>query len=63
MSTDLAQQVSEVPRKYETGHKSTACLLKDAGFPGIRKELCVAQVEVALTEVSRPGGNVVQAWS
>ncbi len=50
MTTELAEQVTEVPRQYESGQKSTARLLKDAGFPELRGALSVEDVEQALAE-------------
>ncbi len=50
MTSALAEQVSEVPRKYEMGQKSTARLLKDVGFPEKRQALSVEDMERALAE-------------
>lgn len=45
MTTQLAENVSRVPKLYEAGNKSTACLLKEFGFPDARDQLSVEDVE------------------
>lgn len=50
MHDHLAADVAQVPEKFETGRKSTACLLEDIGFPEAREELTVEGVERALAE-------------
>jgi hypothetical protein len=44
----LAEKVSEVPKLYEEGNKSTARLLKDFGFPERRASVSVEDVEAVL---------------
>jgi hypothetical protein len=46
MSIAVAERVTEVPRIYETGNKSTACLLKEIGFPS--QSITVDEVENVL---------------
>lgn len=53
MISELAEKVSEVPKLYEEGNKSTGCLLKDFGFPESRKDISVEEVEAVLKK--RPG--------
>ena len=53
MTLELAEKVSEVPKLYEEGDKSTACLLEDFGFPERRKDVTVEDVEAVLKR--RPG--------
>lgn len=48
MSLELAEKVSEVPKLYEEGNKSTARLLRDFGFPGTRNGLTADEVEAVL---------------
>jgi hypothetical protein len=48
MTLDLARQVSEVPKLYEEGNKSTARLLREFGFPEQRTSITVEDVEIAL---------------
>jgi hypothetical protein len=45
MASELAEKISRVPHLYETGNKSTACLLKDAGFPEMKNALSVEDIE------------------
>lgn len=51
MISELAEKVSEVPKLYEEGNKSTGCLLKDFGFPESRKDISVDEVEAVLKNV------------
>jgi hypothetical protein len=48
MSIALAERISEIPKLYEAGNKSTARLLKDAGFPARNRALHVEEVEAVL---------------
>ena len=48
----LAEKISEVPKLYAEGNKSTARLLKDFGFPEQRQAVTVEDVEAVL--VRRP---------
>lgn len=48
MTLELAEKVSEVPKLYEEGNRSTACLLKDFGFPENRKDITVEEIESVL---------------
>jgi hypothetical protein len=50
MVSELAERVGRVPHLYETGNKSTACLLKDAGFPETQDTLSVEEVERVFKE-------------
>ena len=45
---DLARRIAEIPERYEESSKSTACLLKDAGFPRARHEIAVEEVAAVL---------------
>jgi hypothetical protein len=44
----LAEKVSEVPRLFDEGNKSTARLLKDFGFPEKRTSVSVDDIEAVL---------------
>jgi hypothetical protein len=48
MTLELARKVSEVPKLYEEGNKSTARLLREFGFPEQRASINVDDVEAAL---------------
>lgn len=48
MPLELAEKVSHVPDTYNKGNKSTARLLKEAGFPANRRALSVDEVEDVL---------------
>jgi hypothetical protein len=48
MTSELAEKISEVPRLYAEGNKSTARLLKDFGFPEQRQAVTVKEVEAVL---------------
>lgn len=54
----LAEKISEVPRLYAEGNKSTARLLKDFGFPEQRQAVTVEDVEAVL--VRRP--RLAELW-
>ncbi|MGH7968750.1 MAG: hypothetical protein ACREIC_08495, partial [Limisphaerales bacterium] len=47
-SLELAEKISEVPKLYVEGNKSTACLLKGFGFPERRKDVTVEEIETVL---------------
>jgi hypothetical protein len=44
----LAEKISEVPKLYAEGNKSTARLLKDFGFPEKREAVTVEEIEAVL---------------
>jgi hypothetical protein len=44
----LAENVSEVPKLYDEGNKSTARLLRDFGFPEKRASVSVGDIEAVL---------------
>jgi hypothetical protein len=46
----LAEKISEVPERFETEDKSTACLLQEAGFLDQPEPLKVEEVEEVLTK-------------
>lgn len=48
MVLELAESVSRVPRLYAASEKSTACLLKEAGFLDRRDYLSIDDVETIL---------------
>jgi hypothetical protein len=48
MSFELAERVSKVPQLFECGDKSTAILLRDAGYFDEPEALSVDEIEVAL---------------
>jgi len=48
MCRELAEQVTTIPDRFEAENKSTARLLKEAGFPQRRQDLSVEEVEKAL---------------
>jgi hypothetical protein len=48
MSLELAEKISEVPKLYVEGNKSTARLLKEFGFPETRHSVTVEEVEAVL---------------
>ena len=48
MSLELAEKVSELPKRYAEGNKSTARLLKDVGFPETRGAITVDEIETVL---------------
>src|SRR5579863_2930539 len=48
MTSKLAERISEIPKLYETGDKSTASLLKDTGYPERREPVTVEDVETVL---------------
>jgi hypothetical protein len=49
----LAENISEVPKLYAEGNKSTARLLKDFGFPEQRQAVTVEEVEAVLARRPR----------
>jgi hypothetical protein len=53
MSSELARRISEVPKLYEAGNKSTACLLKDAAPPELLRSVTVDDVETVLKREPR----------
>ena len=53
MSLELAEKISEVPKLYAEGNKSTARLLKEAGFPGNRDCVTVEEIETVLKQRPR----------
>ena len=48
MSSKLAEKIITLPKLYEAGDRSTACLLKDVGFPERDRSLSVEEVETLL---------------
>ncbi|HUO02594.1 MAG TPA: hypothetical protein VMU31_07430 [Rhizomicrobium sp.] len=48
MNLELAEKISEVPKLYAEGDKSTARLLKEFGFPENRTSVAVEDVEAVL---------------
>lgn len=58
MNIELAEQVGKVPQLYETGSKSTATILKDAGFPEARHFLSVEELE----HVFRQAPHLMDLW-
>ena len=48
MAWELAERIVHMPKTFAAGNKSTACLLREAGFPQARKDLSVAEVEQVL---------------
>ena len=41
----LAEQISQIPERFDAENKSTALILKEAGFPQRRSDLSVEEVE------------------
>ena len=58
MSLELAERVTHLPQAFEAGEKSTASLLKDAGFPDRLGELHVEEVEQVLEQEP----SLTQLW-
>jgi hypothetical protein len=50
VSSAIAEKVSRVPEAYAGGEKSTAMLLREAGFPKAQAQLKVDDLEEALRE-------------
>ena len=48
MASELADQVSLIPKLFAATDKSTACLLKEFGFPQARHALSVDDLEAIL---------------
>lgn len=48
MSLELAEKISELPRLYAEGSKSTARLLREVGFPQQRGATTVEEIEAVL---------------
>ena len=53
MSLSLAEKISEVPKLYAEGNKSTAGLLREFGFPESRTSITVEEVETVLKKRPR----------
>jgi|SRR5215469_6277680 len=53
MTLTLAEKVSEVPKLFEEGNKSTARLLRDVGFPDKRNDVTVDEIETILKQRPR----------
>lgn len=54
----LAKRIAEVPELYEGSSKSTACILKDVGFPQTRHDVAVEEMMAAL----RDDPDLVDLW-
>lgn len=48
MPSELAEQISQIPKLFAATNKSTACLLKEFGFPQTRHALSVDDLEAIL---------------
>ena len=48
--TNLGRRIAKVAQRYRDSSKSTACLLKDAGFPQVRHDVAVEDVAAALRD-------------
>lgn len=58
MIAELALKVCKLPLQYQREQKSTARLLEDAGFPEVRHDLLVVDVEQAL----ETNPELVELW-
>jgi hypothetical protein len=58
MCHQLAEQVGRIPERFDAENKSTAWLLKDAGFPQRRDDLSVEEVE----DVLRSSPRLTDKW-
>jgi hypothetical protein len=58
MVSQLAQNIGHLPEKYDRENKSTAALLKEAGFLEPRAEVSVAEIEQLL----RDEPDLVRLW-
>jgi hypothetical protein len=58
MCRKLAEQISTIPERFDAGNKSTALLLKEAGFPQRRDDLSVEEVE----DVFRQSPGLADQW-
>jgi hypothetical protein len=58
MTSALAERIGKIPKLYEAGDKSTASLLKDAGFPERRKSVTVEEVE----DVLKREPDLIDLW-
>jgi hypothetical protein len=58
MTSQLAQNVSQVPKVFEATNKSTACILKDFGFPDTQDDLTVDEVE----DILRRDPHLADLW-
>ena len=58
MSLELAEKISEVPKLYVEGNKSTARLLEEVGFP--EKRGCVTAEEIETVLKRRP--HLAELW-
>lgn len=56
--THLAQDITEVPLDFEARNRSTACLLKDAGFPDLRGAVTADEVRAVL----RAEPELIDLW-
>ena len=58
MSRHLAEQISTIPERFDAENKSTALLLKEAGFPQRRNDLSVEEIE----DVFRQSPELTDKW-
>ena len=58
MCRQLAEQISKIPERFDASNKSTALLLKEAGFPQRRSDLSVEEVE----DVFRHSPKLADQW-
>ena len=58
MCRQLAEQIGTIPERFDAGNKSTARLLKDAGFPQRRSDLSVDEIE----DVFRQSPRLTDQW-
>ncbi len=58
MTAQIAEQVTEVPERFESSDRSTACLLEDAGFPELRQDVSVEDV----LEVLKEKPELIDMW-
>jgi len=58
MSRQLAEQITTIPERFDAENKSTALLLKEAGFPQRRSDLSVEEVE----DVFRQSPELTDKW-
>ena len=54
----LAEQISQIPERFDAENKSTALILKEAGFPQRRSDLSVEEVE----DVFRRSPRLTDKW-
>jgi hypothetical protein len=53
MTSELAEKISELPKLYAEGNKSTARLLREVGFPEKRDAVTVEEIEAVLKQRPR----------